>query len=79
MLVAGVGVGGGCVCSCLSHAALQLCKVCSDNAINVVLVPCGHMCLCGVCAGKRPLARACDLSAYRCMCVCVAVSSKAGF
>jgi hypothetical protein len=63
--------GGGCVCSCLSHAALQLCKVCSDNAINVVLVPCGHMCLCGVCAGKQCLARACDLSAYRCVCVSV--------
>lgn len=30
----------------------QLCKVCSDNAINVVLVPCGHMCLCNVCADK---------------------------
>ncbi len=37
----------------LPYDMLQLCKVCSDNAINVVLVPCGHMCLCGVCAGKH--------------------------
>ena len=38
--------------------ALQLCKVCSDNSINVVLVPCGHMCLCNVCAGKLRAPRA---------------------
>jgi hypothetical protein len=67
---AGCGRWCGCACSCLSHAALQLCKVCSDNAINVVLVPCGHMCLCGVCAGKQWLARACDLSVYQCVCLC---------
>ena len=28
------------------------CSVCMDNKKNHVLIPCGHVCVCEVCAGK---------------------------
>jgi len=28
----------------------NLCKVCMANPINTVMVPCGHQCICSVCA-----------------------------
>lgn len=30
----------------------KLCKVCIDNAANVVIIPCGHLCLCDECGFK---------------------------
>eukprot|EP01105_Mastigella_eilhardi_P021095 TRINITY_DN5078_c0_g1_i2.p1 TRINITY_DN5078_c0_g1~~TRINITY_DN5078_c0_g1_i2.p1 ORF type:complete len:197 (-),score=37.92 TRINITY_DN5078_c0_g1_i2:71-661(-) len=38
---------------------VSLCKVCR-NEVNVVLLPCGHLCLCAGCAASRDRCPVCD-------------------
>ena len=40
---------------------LQTCKVCLDQSIGGVLVPCGHLCLCLDCAARMKVGSACPI------------------
>ena len=41
----------------LSPAKVKMCVVCMTNAADRVLIPCGHVCLCGDCSAFGELAR----------------------
>jgi hypothetical protein len=40
----------------------QLCSICLQNPVTNVLIPCGHMCVCGPCANISVNHRKCPLS-----------------
>ena len=82
VLVAGVGVGGGLVVGASAAACLTLRCSCARYAriMRSTWFWCPvATCACAVFAQVSSGSRACDLSVYQCVCVCVAVSSRAGF